>query len=326
MAQKFSLSKFRTKRGSRLAFITGFFQATLALVFTHMASADEGGVSFWLPGQYASFSAIAPEPGWSLPIVLYGYSGSASKTAPIGIGGSLHYGLSSDLYASLFVPTFTPDTTFLGARPSFSLTIAPAYNSATASANASGRGASRSDSVTGIMDLYPTGQLFWQRGAHNYMAYVTGAIPVGDYDASRLSNLGIGHAAIDIGGAYTFFDDATGWEVSLAAGLTHNFRNYDTGYQNGISAHLDAGLSRTFANGFMVGLAGYAYGQLTADKGSDPSLGDVKSQVFGLGPQISYTFDASGTPVFVSMRLYQEFNAKHRIKGSAMFLTISLPL
>jgi hypothetical protein len=32
------------------------------------------------------------------------------------------------------------------------------------------------------------------------MTYLTGDIPVGAYDPTRLSNLGIGHAAIDGGG------------------------------------------------------------------------------------------------------------------------------
>ena len=31
------------------------------------AAADEGGVSFWLPGQFSSFAAMPGDPGWSLP-------------------------------------------------------------------------------------------------------------------------------------------------------------------------------------------------------------------------------------------------------------------
>lgn len=35
------------------------------------ANADEGGVSFWLPGQYGSFAAVPGEPGWSIGTVYY---------------------------------------------------------------------------------------------------------------------------------------------------------------------------------------------------------------------------------------------------------------
>jgi hypothetical protein len=39
------------------------------------AIADEGGVSFWLPGQNGSFAAVAPSPGWSMPLVFYNLRG-----------------------------------------------------------------------------------------------------------------------------------------------------------------------------------------------------------------------------------------------------------
>ena len=52
----------------------------------HSRRADEGGVSFWVPGQYGSFAAIAPSPGWSLPLVFYNYGGSkgAERVLPNG--------------------------------------------------------------------------------------------------------------------------------------------------------------------------------------------------------------------------------------------------
>jgi hypothetical protein len=33
------------------------------------ARADEGGVSFWLPGQFGSLAAVPPDSGWSLPVI-----------------------------------------------------------------------------------------------------------------------------------------------------------------------------------------------------------------------------------------------------------------
>ena len=36
-----------------------------------LAYADEGGVSFWFPGQYGSLAAMPAEPGWSLPLIYY---------------------------------------------------------------------------------------------------------------------------------------------------------------------------------------------------------------------------------------------------------------
>src|SRR5262245_20066923 len=42
-----------------------------------VAAADEGGVSFWLPGLWASLAAVPQQPGWSLTSVYYHTSVSA---------------------------------------------------------------------------------------------------------------------------------------------------------------------------------------------------------------------------------------------------------
>ena len=47
--------------------------------------------------------------------------------------------------------------------------------------------ASRSDSATGISDLYPIASLKWQVGNHNFMAYTMASAPVGAYDPNRLA-------------------------------------------------------------------------------------------------------------------------------------------
>jgi hypothetical protein len=142
------------------------------------ASADESGVSFWVPGQYGSFAAVAPDPGFSLPTVSYYYSGDMSANRILKQGTELAAGADTTFMAQFTIPTFTPDATFLGARPSFSLAILPAYNRTMADVSLGPLSARRTDSVIGFGDLYPTAQLFWSDGVNNWMAYVTGDIPV----------------------------------------------------------------------------------------------------------------------------------------------------
>jgi hypothetical protein len=86
------------------------------------------------------------------------------------------------------------------------------------------------------------------------MTYLTGDIPVGAYDPNRLSNLGIGHGAIDAGGGYTYFDPQTGHEFSAVVGATYNLINPSTHYQNGIDAHLDWGHHNSRMNTFTSAL------------------------------------------------------------------------
>jgi hypothetical protein len=70
------------------------------------AIADEGGVSFWLPGTYGSLAAVPAEPGWSFSAFDYYASVSAGGNADFVRGG----GIVADVKSfgdSLFVnPTY----------------------------------------------------------------------------------------------------------------------------------------------------------------------------------------------------------------------------
>jgi hypothetical protein len=291
-----------------------------------MAMADEGGVSFWLPGQYGSFAAIAPEPGWSTTLLTYSYSGDAAAGQALEKGDRIRLGVDVDYVGQFVIPTFTPDAKILGGRSSFSLGFLVASNDVSASLTLGEATGEASENLRGFGDLFPTAQVFWNQGVHNWMAYATGAIPVGDYKPDRLANIGIGHGAIDLGGAYTFLDPETGWEFSATAGLTYNFKDPDTDYRNGIDAHLDVGVSRFLSEQLHVGLAGFAYQQLSDDSGQPDVLGAFKSQTFGVGPQIGYTFKARDRAIFTNLRGYWEFDSRNRTEGSSAILTVNFPL
>lgn len=301
--------------------------AALIVSASTLAHADEGGTSFWLPGQYGSFAAVAPDLGFSLALVSYGYSASGSGSRPLDFGGDLKLGVDARYFGQFIVPAYTPDITIWGGRPSFSLAFIPAYNSVSADVSIAGAPpVSAQDSVTGMSDLYPTAQLFWNRGVHNYMTYIAGNVPIGDYDPNRLSNLGLGHWAVDVGGAYTYLNPETGWEFSATAGLTYNFRNSDTGYKNGIDFHLDLGVGKFVSETTFIGLVGFAYQQITADEGQNPILGDFKGQTIAIGPQVGWFFDAGGVPIYANLRGYVELETDSRVEGRGAMLTLSFPL
>src|SRR6266436_6102519 len=111
------------------------------------------------------------------------------------------------------------------------------------------------------------------------MTYVTGDIPVGAYDSTRLANIGIGHGAIDFGGGYTYFNPQTGHEFSGVLGFTYNMTNPDTQYQSGIDMHFDWGMSQFLTKQLQIGLVGYAYQQLSCDSGSGDRVGCFESPV-----------------------------------------------
>src|ERR1700731_2685037 len=51
--------------------------APAIMFFSQCALADEGGVSFWIPGLFGSLAATPEQPGWSLANIYYHTSVSA---------------------------------------------------------------------------------------------------------------------------------------------------------------------------------------------------------------------------------------------------------
>jgi hypothetical protein len=85
------------------------------------ARADEGGVSFRLPGQFGSLAAAPPDPGWSLGIVDHHTSVNAGDGKSFAIGGQIRAGLEAGGDLVFLVPTYTFETSVLGGRPSIAL-------------------------------------------------------------------------------------------------------------------------------------------------------------------------------------------------------------
>lgn len=107
-------------------------------------------------------------------------------------------------------------------------------------------------------------------------------------------------------------------------GFTYNFRNPYTDYQNGVSMHIDWGASQFITKQLQVGLVGYWYNQLTADIGVAPILGDFKSRVGGIGPQVGYLFPVGNLQGYLNLKGYWEFAAQNRAKGWNTWLTFSI--
>ena len=94
-----------------------------------------------------------------------------------------------------------------------------------------------------------------------------GGVPVGAYEVGRLANIGLNHWSLDAGGGYTYLDTKAGRELSIVGGVTYNFENEDTNYQNGVDGHIDWAASQFLNEQLHIGLVGYIYYQLSGDSG-----------------------------------------------------------
>jgi hypothetical protein len=314
-----------------------------------IARADEGGVSFWLPGFFGSLAAVpAQATGWSVTSIYWHDSVSAGADVararefelgriPANLTANVSANVNANLDLTFLIGTYTFATPVLGGQASASLMGIYGNNSTSLAGSLTGtlstpagvtpfsRFDSIDSSLTAFGDLYPTFQLKWNAGVNNFMTYVSGDIPVGAYDSMRLANIGIGHWAIDAGGGYTYFDPKTGHEASAVLGFTYNFINPATQYQNGVDMHLDWGVSQFLTKQVQVGLVGYIYQEVGCDSGSGDRVGCFQSRVIGVGPQFGYLFPVGDKlQGYLNLKAYGEFDNASRPAGWNLWLTFNL--
>src|SRR3954464_12559095 len=71
--------------------VINYSAAIAALVlYSEISRADQGGSSFWFPGQFASLASVQQTPGWALSVIDYhsnvGAAGSAAAAREIQAG------------------------------------------------------------------------------------------------------------------------------------------------------------------------------------------------------------------------------------------------
>jgi len=320
---------------------------SMSVVAAAPCRADEGGVSFWLPGSYGSFAAVPAVPGWSLSVTDYFSATSADASVvrsreirtgrfPVGLSATVNASYGDRFGVVNIEPTYVFATPVLGGQAAVGVSTSFGRDAGTLTGTVNGTLTAggvtvpfaRSDFIRettwGFEDLAPVASLRWQQGNNNVMTYVTGSIPIGTYDAAQLANLGIGFGAIDAGGAYTYYNEKTGREFSGTLGFTYNFINPATQYQTGVDMHFDWGASQSLSEHVYIGLVGYAYKQIGCDSGAGNRVGCFQSRVAGIGPQVGWSFPAGSLEGNLTLKVYKEFAAENRPDGWNAWITLDL--
>jgi hypothetical protein len=332
---------FQKRLPSLLVLVSAIVFATF--VCPNPSPADESGASFWSPGTFANLAAVPAEPGWSFSATYFhatlmgGNNQATADTLPLfRRTTTLTVQLDADIRTNVDLAILTPGYTFampvLGGRLGFNLYVP--VGSARTQIDQLVTGAlgpigfakqsSISDSLTSFGDPAPQLSLKWNQGVNNFMVYSRGGIPVGDYNPDRIVNLGDGHASWDNGFGYTYFNTTTGIEFTAVSGLTYNFKNPYTDYQNGIDWHIDLEASRFLTKQFYVGAVGYSFNQLTGDTGSGATLGPYISRISAVGPEVGVLFPVGAMQGSLNLRGYWEFAAQNRSSGWNTWLVFSI--
>ena len=314
------------------------------------AQAVEGGSGVYALGFTSPQAGIMPEPGTYFAYNLYYYKGDSTTDVsasgqiqvpgtglelPAQLTGSVETEVES--YAHLFSFTHVFDKELLGGQPGVSVLLPYADVDLTLT----GEGVlsltgpwggtfdiplsgSIDESEKGIGDTTLTGLLGWHAGYLHYMAILNVYVPTGEYDKDDVVNVGRNHWAIEPMAAVTYLNGDIGLEVSGAAGITFNLRNTDTDYTSGNEFHLDLAAIQHLSDKFHLGLVGYAYSQLTGDRGSG-APDDFKGRVYAWGPAIGGTIPLGQKHnLYLKARWYNEFGASNRTEGDVYLFAASM--
>ena len=106
----------------------------VTVIFSGNARADEGGVSFWVPGFFGSLAAVPQQPGWSLATIAYHTSVSAGANVArareftlgrvptnLTVNANLNLSVNATGNLGLVIPTYIFATPVLGGQASVSL-------------------------------------------------------------------------------------------------------------------------------------------------------------------------------------------------------------
>jgi hypothetical protein len=276
------------------------------------AFADEGASGLYVPGNFGFGAGVTPGPGLYLSSGVGYYDGDIKVYID---GGKIVLDVVKRPFTTMYAALWVPETKILGGQ--LGLSLRSSYNYAWAHGVVTGLiDEDKTVAGWGLGDTIPRAQLGWTAGGWSNTFYVTGWLPTGRYQRGFEPNTGKNRYGLNLGWGVTYLDPRTLLEFDSAIGVTWSTRNPATDYQNGDAFTWEWAVGKTLANGLKIGVAGYAYQQLTGDSGSGAKLGPFKGRVFGAGPQIVYNTELLRRPVIFNLHNYQEFGAVNRFEGN----------
>lgn len=272
----------------------------------------------------STFSAGVTPPAGTYVTTVAGFY-EADISGPLTIGNvRLNAGAKIDFFTSALNVLYVPEGKVLGGNLGLSVTVPVGHIDIEATFGVGPFSASREVAGWGLGDIVPRVQLGWQAGDLAYTVWLQAVTPTGRYDPTFSPNTGFNRPGIDTGLAATWTDKATKLQFNGAAGFTFNFENEATNYQTGTEFHFEWAIGYELSKGFIVGVVGYDYRQLTGDSGPGAVLGPFKSRVDAVGPGLSYSTVLGTMPLVLNVSHYREFNAEHRFEGNETLASVTL--
>jgi hypothetical protein len=292
------------------------FSVAMALagttVFSSPSSATEGGTSVYPMGADNYLSGFLPPPGFYSLIFAQHYEadnlrGNDGRKLPVD------FRVQSNAVVPRLI--WVSDTTILGGTLA-SHVMAPL-------AEVKVRVNGENQRKQGLGDMTFGVGLGYHYSQNLHVIYgVDVTAPTGSYDRNDIANLGRNHWMFEPVLALTYVDPQ-GLNADAKIMYDFNMENPDTDYRSGQEFHVDYSVGWGVADGWVLGIGGYAYRQTTDDKQDGDRVEDNKGRAFAIGPSIKYS---SSDGWFVTAKWQQETEVRNRAQGNAYWLKLVIPL
>jgi len=287
--------------------------ALMCLGTTFSSFATEGGGSTFPAGVENFMAGAAPPPGVYALEYINHYSAdrvndSNGNAIPIPGGFKLRATAAATRLA------WVTNTPVLGGQVVASA-ILPLVNVKVSAAGAS-------SSNTGLGDVTVGTGIAWHHSQNLHsVASLDFVLPTGSYEATRQSNIGRNYLSVQPTYLVSWIGPV-GINADAKFTLNFNQKNKDTNYLSGNEFIMDYAVGWGWGNGWVTGVGGYVYQQLSDDKVNGTAVAGSKGKAFSIGPSIKYD---TGKGLFMTAKLEKEFNAKSRAQGTALWIKATLP-
>lgn len=153
----------------------------------------------------------------------------------------------------------------------------------------------------------------------HYVAGLDFYAPTGKFDKNDPSSLGKNYWTVQPVLAVSYIQPS-GFNGELKLMYDINSRNSETQTRSGQALHADYAAGWGFGNGWVAGIGGHVFQQVSSDSGPNSAAG--KARAFGFGPSIRF-FDGKGW--LFTAKLQKEFSVKNRPEGTQLYVKATLP-
>lgn len=317
-----------TSRVGRLVFV---ISVVLALGWTDVARAEEGGAGHYMPGTMASFmDGISPTETLITRYNFLFYQGDHLSQGALPVASLKAFDVEAETIVNALTLFWRPSWGGLSEKWSYGMSASLPVVSMDVEADveaSAGVTVRRQDSLTGLGDLVVMPLMFNYNVNPDFNIGMRLSLyaPTGDYETGRLANTGKNFWTLEPAVNFIYLGQKNGREASLFAGVDFNQENPDTDYRSGTQGHLDATLAQHFPLGKSLagaGATGHWYEQLEGDSGAGANLGAFEARTTGLGPVVSYVRSLETFDLLAELKWIHEFETQNRLQGDIVWFKL----